>query len=157
MDSDQEAEVTRTAEFSMIFLRDIDRLADEVRAYPGDDAPWVSPPGIHNPGGTLAVHLAGNLQHFIGAVLGGSGYERDRDREFAVRGLSLDEILGEIGDARGAVAAAFEGLSDARLEEPWTGGGPLGETATVGAMLLHLSGHLMYHVGQVNYHRRLLT
>ena len=124
--------MSRIAELSVIILRDIDRLADEVRAYPSDDAVWASPEGIHNPGGTLAIHLAGNLQHFIGAVLGDSGYVREREREFGARGLTREEILGEIADARTAVDAAFATLSDARLDEVWTGGGPLGDTATVG-------------------------
>ena len=149
--------MSRTEEYAFVVLRDLDRLSDEIRSYPTDAAVWSSPPGILNPGGTLAIHLAGNLQHFIGAVLGGSGYVRDRDREFAVRGLSREEILGEVAEAREAVAAALAAMSDAHLDAPWTGGGPLGESATIGAMLLHLSGHLMYHVGQVNYHRRLLA
>ena len=148
--------MSRTDEFSFVFLRDIDRLSQEIEAYSTDADVWASPPGILNPGGTLAVHLAGNLHHFIGAVVGGSGYVRDREREFSVRGLSRAEILAEVAEARAAVAAALEALSDDHLTEPWTGGGPLGKTATVGGMLLHLSGHLMYHVGQVNYHRRLL-
>ncbi len=148
--------MSRAEEFAFVFLRDLDRLADEVGQYPTDAAVWASAPGILNSGGTLAIHLAGNLQHFIGALVGGSGFVRDREREFAVRDLSRAAILAEVAEARGAVAAALVGLSDDDLTEVWTGGGPLGEGATVGAMLLHLSGHLMYHVGQVNYHRRLL-
>lgn len=147
--------MSRAAEFSAVFLRDLDRLAAEVGAYTSHGALWATPPGVANSGGTLAVHLAGNIQHFVGAQLGGSGYVRDREREFAVRDLAAAEVLAEVRAARDAVEATFAGMPDARLDEPWTGGGPLGDDATVGFMLLHLSGHLMYHTGQVNYHRRL--
>ncbi len=147
--------MSRAAEFRAVFLRDLDRLADEVRAYPDDAAPWRTAGAIANSGGTLALHLAGNLQHFVGAVVGGSGYVRDREREFAARGLSREALLDEIAAARRAVDDALSGLSDQALDAPWTGGGPLPAGSSVGHMLLHLSGHLMYHTGQVNYHRRL--
>lgn len=149
--------MSRVAEFRRVFLRDLDRLADEVRAYPDDEAPWEVAGDIANSGGTLALHLAGNLQHFVGAVVGGSGYVRDRAREFAARGLSRDALLDEVAAARRAVDEALGGLADEALDAPWTGGGPLPEGSSVGHMLLHLSGHLMYHTGQVNYHRRLLA
>lgn len=149
--------MSAAAEIRTLLLRDLDRLADEVRAYPDDEALWRNAGAISNSGGTLALHLAGNLQHFVGAVLGGSGYVRDREREFAARGLSRAELLDEIAAARAAVDAAMAALDDERLRAPWTGGGPLPEGSTTRAMLLHLSGHLMYHTGQVNYHRRILA
>lgn len=149
--------MSRTENLRFILLRDVDRLAAEVGAYPSDAALWIEHDGVHNPGGTLALHLAGNLQHFVGAQMGASGYVRDRPREFAARGLSRTALLDEITAARQAIDAALSAMSDADLDATWTGGGPLGEDATVGLMLLHLSGHLMYHLGQVNYHRRLLA
>lgn len=149
--------MSRAAAFRALFVRDLDRLAGEVEAYPDDASLWRVDGLIANSGGTLALHLAGNLQHFVGALLGGSGYVRDREREFAARGLGRRELLDEIAAARAAVDAALADLPDEVLDAPWTGGGPLPDGATTAAMLLHLSGHLMYHTGQVNYHRRLLA
>ncbi len=144
-------------ELSTLLLRDLDRLADEVAAYPDDESLWTMAGAIPNSGGTLALHLAGNLQHFIGALLGATGYVRKRDVEFSARGLTRAQLLAEVTAAREAVAATLGRLGDEALARPWTGPGPLGDGATTGAMLIHLSGHLMYHIGQINYHRRLLA
>ncbi len=149
--------MSRAGDLRFVILRDLDRLAAEVEAYPADADVWIEHPGVANPGGTLALHLAGNLQHFVGAGMGHTGYVRDRSREFAARDLSKGELLEEIAAAGAAVDTTLSRMSDNDLDAPWTGGGPLGDGATVGLMLLHLSGHLMYHTGQVNYHRRLLV
>lgn len=137
--------------------RDLGRLEAEVRAYPDDAAPWVTAGAIPNSGGTLALHLAGNLQHFVGAVMGGTGYVRDRTREFEARNLPRSELLAEIAAARRAVATTLEAMDDAALEAPWTGGGPLDDSATTEMMLAQLASHLAYHLGQLNYHRRILA
>jgi hypothetical protein len=79
--------------FRRVFLRDIDTLRREVELYPDDLAPWKEVPGLPNTGGTLAVHLVGNLRHYVGAQLGKTGYVRDREGEFSVRGLSRQAIL----------------------------------------------------------------
>lgn len=72
-------------DFVRIFDRDLDALARQVGSYPDDESLWRLGGGIRNPAGTLAAHLVGNLEHFVGAVLGGTGYVRDRDREFSER------------------------------------------------------------------------
>ncbi|HEX2719050.1 MAG TPA: hypothetical protein VHM67_15380, partial [Gemmatimonadaceae bacterium] len=82
-----------------ILTRELLALRRGIEAYPDDASVWRPMPGIANVGGTLALHIAGNLQHFIGAVLGGTGYVRDRDAEFARRDVSRDEILREIDAA----------------------------------------------------------
>lgn len=149
--------MSRLAEVRWLLLRDIDRVAAEVRSYPDDGSLWLMDGVIPNSGGTLALHLAGNLQHFVGAVLGGSGYRRDREREFAARDLSRAQLLEEVAAARSAVDEALGAMSEADLQAEWSGGGPLPAGSTNALMLLHLSGHLSYHLGQLNYHRRLLA
>jgi uncharacterized damage-inducible protein DinB len=139
-----------------VLLRDLDGLAAQIRAYPTDGDVWKDVPGITNPGGTLAIHLAGNLRAFVGAALGDSGYVRDRDAEFSTRGLSRSEILDRIAAARGEVDRALSALPESALARPFApdvGGARL----TVGQLLLHLISHLGYHLGQVDYHRRALT
>ena len=147
----------RARSLATLLDRDLGRFEAEVRAYPDDAALWVVAGQIANPAGTLALHLAGNLQHYVGALMGGTGYVRDRTREFAARDLARSELLREIADARRAVLTTLQTMDDATLERPWTGGGPLGEGATTEMMLMHLAGHLNYHLGQINYHRRILA
>jgi hypothetical protein len=125
-----------------------------VEQYPDDDALWRPLPGIANAGGNLALHLAGNLQSFIGAQLGGSGYVRDRDWEFAARDLPRARVLQEIDAAAKAVEAGLAALDPATLDREF----PLpmgGKRMATGQFLLNLCSHLAYHLGQLNYHRRM--
>jgi hypothetical protein len=147
----------RAAGLAALYLRDLDRLRDGVAAYPSDEALWLRSGAIPNAGGTLALHLAGNLRHFLGAILGGDGYVRDREREFGDREVGRADLLAEIAAARAAVERVLPGLERAALDAPWAGPGPLGEGATTWDMLVHLYGHLGYHLGQLDYHRRMLA
>jgi uncharacterized damage-inducible protein DinB len=144
-----------TEAIAEILGREIGKLRGEVEAYPGDEAVWRVAPGIANSAGTLVLHLCGNLRHFVGAQLGGTGYARDRDAEFARRGVPRPELLAEIARAEREVGETLARLGDDDLARPY----PLevfGRTDTTGWMLLHLVQHFTYHLGQVNYHRRLL-
>ena len=139
-----------------LLLRDLRALRREVLAYPDDAAPWRAPEGIANPGGTLVLHLAGNLRHFVGAMLGGTGYVRDPKAEFALRDLPRARLVEEIEAAIAAVDAALAGLDPERMEEAFPV--PLaGRTLPTRDVLMHLVAHLAYHLGQVDYHRRLTT
>src|SRR5439155_783939 len=113
-------------------------------------------PGISNGGGTLALHLAGNIQFFVGTVLGGTGYVRDRAAEFGRRDVPRTELLREIDAALAAVERGVARLPDAALSQPYPQP-PGGFAVTTGDFLLHLITHFTYHLGQVDYHRRLLT
>lgn len=137
-------------------LRDLDTLADELGAYPDDATVWALPTGAPNSAGTLTLHIAGNLRHFIGATLGGNGYLRDREDEFGRRGTPRVELLALIVEARGEIDEALRALDPTRLDEIF----PLaiGETRLpTDRFLVHLAIHLGYHLGQVDYHRRLVT
>ena len=139
-----------------ILDRDLRTLGREVAAYPDESGLWQEVPGISNVAGTLVLHLAGNIQHYIGALLGNSGYVRNRPAEFARRQVSRMELLREIEAARSAVKAALSGSSapDLEAEFPETVGGARVNT---GDYLVHLATHLAYHLGQVDYHRRVVT
>ena len=136
--------------------RDLQTLGREVEAYPDDDALWQVPEGAPNSAGTLVLHLTGNLQHFFGARLGGTGYVRDRPAEFAARGVSRAVLLGQIEAARAAVRTAARQIDDAAVRQdfPEIVGGV---RVTMGEYLVHLVSHFTYHLGQVDYHRRLVT
>lgn len=136
--------------------RDLRTLRREVEAYPDDGSLWRSVPGIANVGGTLVLHLTGNLQHYLGARLGATSYIRDRNAEFARRDVPRFELLREIEAARAAVRTAVSRLSERDLSAdfPETVGGV---RVQVGEYLMHLATHFAYHLGQLDYHRRVVT
>lgn len=139
-----------------IFDRDLRALEREVRAYPDERGLWTPVPGISNAAGTLVLHLAGNVQHYLGARLGGTGYIRDRPAEFARRDVPRADLLREIEAARAAVKTALSGAvaPDPAAEFPERIGGKRVDT---GDYLVHLATHLAYHLGQIDYHRRVVT
>jgi len=144
------------ANASAILLRDLGALRRELDAYPDDDSVWVLPGSLPNSAGTLVLHLCGNLRHFIGARLGGSAYVRDREREFGARGIPRDVLRADIAEAETAVAGALPALSDAALEAPYPD--RLGNhTYGTADFILHLCSHFAYHLGQIDYHRRIVT
>lgn len=138
-----------------LFARELDTLAREVALYPDDESLWKAVPECPNSGGNLVTHLVGNLRHFIGAHYGGTGYVRDRDAEFSVRGLSRDELLKLIGAARAEVVATLSALDPSVLDETYIAPGD--RKVLAGLWLMHLAVHLGYHLGQIDYHRRMVT
>ncbi len=141
-------------ELKTLLLRDLAGLRHEVDQYPDDASLWRVLPGIANPGGNLALHLAGNLQHFIGCHLGRSGYVRDREQEFSARGLTRAQVLHEVDAAAAAVARTLDALAEPELDLEFPV--PMaGKPASTRMFLVHLCAHLGYHLGQLNYHRRL--
>ncbi len=137
------------------FLRDLEKLAAEIEVFPSGKSLWLIAGDVKNPGGTLALHLAGNLQHFIGAVLGGTGYVRDRDLEFSARGVAKSEILAQVKTARAVVEKVLGKMKDEQLEAIYPAN-HFGENRSNLFVLLTLLTHLNYHLGQVNYLRRLI-
>jgi DinB superfamily len=138
-----------------LFLRDLDGLRAQIGLYPDDASLWQPVPGCPNAGGNLVLHLAGNLRHFVGAKLGATGYVRDRDAEFSTRGLSRRELLALVAETRSEVAATIAALDPAALDTPCEL--PGNRVTVTGLWLMHLSGHLAYHLGQIDYHRRTVT
>ncbi len=138
-----------------LYTRDLNKLAEELRQYPTEESIWRVEHGIANSAGNLCLHLCGNLQHFIGAVLGNSGYVRNREAEFAEKNIARNSLLEEIERTKAAIAKTLPALPHEQLHAVYpveVFGKPM---ATV-YFLMHLATHLGYHLGQVNYHRRLV-
>ena len=138
-----------------IFERDLNRLITEINLYRDEDNLWMIKEGISNSAGNLTLHLLGNLNHFIGATLGHSGYVRYRDDEFALKNIPRADLVTNIENCILMVKATIQKLTAEDFEKLF----PIevfGKPLTTGFMLLHLSAHLAYHLGQINYHRRLL-
>jgi len=140
-------------DLEFLFHRDLTRLVQQLQAFPDDASLWRRA-GTVNTGGNLVLHLEGNLREFIGRQLGHVAYTRNRTSEFATTGISAGELVGRIEDVRSLVSATLLNLSpgdfDARFPED-----VLGMPLSTQAFLIHLHGHLNYHLGQLDYLRRL--
>jgi len=137
-----------------LFERDLDRLAENIEAVP-EDKIWEAPHGVTNSCGVLAQHIVGNLNHFIGKGIGDTDYVRQRDREFTNTGGSKEELILDIKELKNVLTNIFENLEDDELDKEFALDFPF--QATNRKILLHLYGHLNYHLGQLNYLRRILS
>ena len=147
---------TNVDSIKQILLRDLTSLETEIKAYAEESDIWLLDGSIKNTAGNLTLHICGNLQHFVGAIIGNSGYVRHREEEFDRKNIVRETLLEEIGRTRKAVTQALDRIEDKNLEDIY----PLevfGKPMTFSYFLIHLTGHLMYHLGQINYHRRLLA
>jgi uncharacterized damage-inducible protein DinB len=144
------------ADLLILFRRDLGCLGREVAAFPDDVTLWRTLPGISNSAGNLVLHVAGNLRHFVGTVLGATGYVRDRDREFARREGTRAELIAELDRAALDVEAGLRALTEAALAAPYPAA-VAGHHLPTGRLLLHLETHLAFHLGQAGYLRRALT
>lgn len=142
-------------DLKILFDRDLMKLRDEIITYTDEENLWRIDGEISNSGGNLCLHLIGNLNWFIGEQLGDTGYIRNRTKEFSVVDVEQRELIEKIDETRITVLNILSSLDEEDLEEKY----PIevfGEPMTTGFFLLHLSTHLGYHLGQINYHRRLL-
>jgi Protein of unknown function (DUF664) len=139
-----------------VLTRELEALAREVELFPDDGSLWRTLPGVTNSAGNLALHACGNLQHFVGAVLGGSGYVRRRDAEFATRSGRREDVARQVRATAGVVSTVLGRLSPGVLEEPYPEPHD-GVQLPCRAFLLHLCTHLAFHLGQAGYLRRALT
>ncbi len=141
---------------TQLFERDLKQLKQEIRAYVNEYDLWKTRGEITNSAGNLCLHIIGNLNHYIGATLGNSGYERNRPAEFSQKNVPSQQLLKKIDETVAVIKDTLPKLTDDDLHSEY----PLemsGRNMRVGYCLVHLSTHLNYHLGQINYHRRLLS
>lgn len=144
-----------TESLKSLYTRDLNKLKAEIEAYQNEEILWKIDKNIANSAGNLCLHLVGNLSHFFGAILGNSGYVRQRELEFSLKNVPRAQLIEEVERTLNVVISTLDKLSaeDAEKEYPIE---PLGYKMTTEHFLIHLIGHLDYHLGQINYHRRLL-
>ena len=138
-----------------IFERDLLKLRDEINLYKTEADLWIVKGEIANSAGNLCLHLLGNMNHFIGALLGETGFVRDRDLEFSAKEASREFLNDEITKTIEVVKASLNRLSAEDFDKNF----PVekhGKVVKMDFMLLHLLTHFNYHLGQINYHRRLV-
>ena len=138
-----------------LFNRDLEKLKQEILTYRDENNLWKIEKGIANSAGNLCLHLVGNLNTYIGAEFGKTGYVRHRDLEFSQKNIPRSELVKMIGDTIPVVEEGLSILKPEDLEKEY----PLlvfKEKTSTGYFLIHLAMHLGYHLGQINYHRRLI-
>jgi len=143
-------------DIALAMVRELEGLKREISLFPDDESPWQTVPGVTNSAANLALHVAGNLQYYVGGLLGGTGYVRNRELEFGRRSGTRAEVAIEIDAAIRVVRDVLPGISqetfDARFPET-----VMGFPFRTGMLLLHLSGHAAFHLGQAGYLRRVIT
>ncbi len=145
-----------TEKLLALYLRDLDKLKEEISLFPNESSIWMLHGDIKNSTGTLALHLIGNLKHFIGAQLGNTGYIRNRDKEFTDKNVSREILLKEVDEVIAIMQKVLPLISDEKFNSEY----PiefLGNKKTAGEILFILYGHLNYHLGQINYYRKMLS
>lgn len=138
-----------------LFTRELMKLRAEIESYKNESNLWKVDKNIANSSGNLCLHLVGNLNTYIGAVLGKSGYVRDREAEFALKNIPRQELIKKIDATIEVINRVLPTLNEKDLSAQY----PLvvlKDSTTTEFFLVHLAMHLSYHLGQVNYHRRLL-
>lgn len=138
-----------------LFDRDLTKLKLEIESYQNETQIWAIDKNISNSAGNLCLHLIGNINTYIGGEIGKTGYIRNRELEFSLKDIPKAELIQKIEDTILVVQKAFDTLTPSDLEAIY----PLvvfEKEMTTGFFLVHLSTHLAYHLGQINYHRRLL-
>lgn len=139
-----------------LLSRDLTKLKEELSAYTDEHLIWKVEQNISNSAGNLCLHIIGNLNHFIGAVLGNTGYQRNREQEFSVKDMPRERLIGYtdftikmINDTLSQIPESDykktypQKINDMELD--------------IESMMIYLTVHLSYHLGQINYHRRLIT
>ena len=144
-----------TEDLLKLFQRDLKVLYKEIEQYQYESLLWEKVDGINNAGGNLALHLIGNLKTYIGKNLGNVDYIRNREFEFSAKNIPRPEILEAINETFDIVTATLSKLSSTQLTAIYAEN-VLGYEMTTQYFLIHLHGHLTYHLGQINYHRRFL-
>ncbi|MBS1506671.1 MAG: DUF1572 family protein [Bacteroidetes bacterium] len=142
-------------ELKKVFLKDLAKLKEEIGLYKNESNLWKTEKGISNSAGNLCLHLVGNLNHFIGAVHGKTDYVRNREAEFSSKNIPQAKLVSMVEDTISVVDKVLSATTDEQLAEEY----PLvvfKDKMTTGYFFIHLAGHLGYHLGQINYHRRLI-
>jgi uncharacterized damage-inducible protein DinB len=135
-------------ELARYFLHLAGRVERAVRSLPREKL-WNKPFAFGNSVGHLVLHLTGNLQHYIGAGVGGTGYVRNRPLEFTdPNRYPPEEVLKQFHDAVQRTVETLRSLSEDDLLRPIANEAPI---QTSFGLFLVCAAHLNNHVGQMSY------
>jgi hypothetical protein len=141
--------------YKKLYIDFLNALKNEISLYKNEENIWKIVGDITNTPGNLCLHLCGNLKHFYGAIIGNTGYVRERDLEFSRKNVSRDDLIKEVDDTISMIEKIFNGLTLEDINRIYPDD-KFGENVTYGFVFSRLISHLSYHIGQINYHRRIL-
>ncbi len=141
--------------YKKLYIDFLNALKNEISLYKNEENIWKLEGDITNTPGNLCLHLCGNLKHFYGAIIGNTGYVRERDLEFSRKNVSRDDLIKEVDDTISMIEKIFNGLTLEDINRIYPDD-KFGENVTYGFVFSRLISHLSYHIGQINYHRRIL-
>ncbi|MDQ2720037.1 MAG: DinB family protein [Bacteroidota bacterium] len=142
-------------EITQFFEKDLDKLIEEISLFKNEEDVWKTKKGISNSAGNLTLHLIGNLNYFIGTALGHTNYIRNRDKEFSLKNIPREKLIEDLKELPEMIGRTLSKISDdeAKITFPW----PVNDKElSIQNMMIHLLAHLNYHLGQINYLRRIL-
>lgn len=139
-----------------LYDRDLQKLINEIDTYENEADLWLIKSEISNSAGNLCLHLIGNLNHYIGSQLGGTDYVRNRPLEFSDKDVPKVILIEKIEATRVMLKQILPTISSETLARNHTEEFYGGNDSNA-FFLIHLLSHLNYHLGQVNYHRRLIN
>lgn len=137
-----------------LYVNDVKAFIDNLNEIP-EDKLWNAPKHIPNSAGILAQHIAGNLNHYIGKALGKTGYKRNRDAEFRISDKSKSDLIEDLQDVIKMLRTVIPDISEEQLDAPLPVNAP--HSRTTRKALLHFYRHLNYHLGQLNYLKRMIA
>jgi len=138
-----------------LYERDLNKLKQEIQSYENEEKLWEVSGNINNSAGNLCLHLTGNLRHFIGTILGKTNFVRNREAEFSLKNIPQNQLIQDVESTIAVIKEVLPQLTEEQLAQEY----PLqvlGYPMPTSYFLIHLAMHLDYHLGQINYHRRLL-
>ena len=143
-------------DFKQLFLKYLNQLKDEIDAYKNESDIWKLAGDTKNTPGNLCLHVCGNLKHNIGAIIGKTGYVRNRDAEFSRKNVPKNELINEVDSTIDMISPVIDKLTDDDMKVEFPSD-TFSQGGSVVLILLRVASHMGYHLGQINYHRRLIT
>jgi len=142
-------------ELITFFESDLNKLITEIELYKSEENIWRIEKSISNSAGNLTLHLIGNLHTFIGKEIGKTSYVRSRELEFTQKKIPRTELINSINATIVMIKKSLLSITNEELKNDY----PVlkfSKVETNEYLLVHLIKHLTYHLGQINYHRRLI-
>jgi len=144
-----------TDTLKVLFKRDLEQVKTEIKLYTIEEDLWIINKSISNSAGNLCLHIIGNLNATIGAGLTKTGYIRQRELEFSLKGISRAKLISQIDALIITIENGLNSLTESQMTDDFPDTIWKKSHKTEYTLVLLIS-HLSYHLGQINYHRRLL-
>ena len=138
-----------------LYERDLRNMIEEVNLFKNEEDLWRTQGSVKNSCGNLVLHITGGLNHYFGATLAHTGYVRDRDQEFIKKGVKREELVAQLEQVIPMMNETLSALTPEQMEVEF----PIffdKPNTSVSYVAVRLLAHLGYHLGQVNYLRRVL-